>query len=196
MLDYGAGLWRMYARPADFSAAIETLAQTTFKRPLSEQCQESFELEPDEALQLAETAGANASGGRFRFVVLMDRIDDDLKNLIAYVNANSEFAVLGVELEFYRYDASMIVMPRLYGAETESRSNSSTARIRDDAFFEQAAARHSPEGVAALGELYIFSSSLTTTSVGGGVPPARSTPDSSQSTRDLCIRSILMGGSS
>lgn len=167
MLDYGAGLWRAYARPGDFTTALEALAQATFKRSLAEQCQDHFEIDQDEAARLGEIAAVNASAGRFRFVVLMDRIDDDLKNLIAYVNANSQFAVLGVELEFYRYDTSMIVMPRLYGAETESRSNASPVRIRDDAFFQQAAERQGPESVAVLRDLYAFSSSLATT-VGWG----------------------------
>jgi hypothetical protein len=59
----------------------------------------------------------NAAAGRFWFVVLMDRLDDRLRDLISFVNANSRFKILGVELNLYQDGDMEILIPTLYGAE-------------------------------------------------------------------------------
>ena len=46
----------------------------------------------------------NLRAGNLKFVVLMDSLDDRLKELIAYVNLKSQFDIYGVELELYEYE--------------------------------------------------------------------------------------------
>lgn len=155
VLDYGASLWRTYQQSAGFKAKLSELAEATLKRNLLKQLQDFFEIESDDADQLLDAVAENVRRGRFRFVVLMDHIDDHLKDLLSFLNTNSQFAIFGVELEFYRMDESTIAIPRLCGAT--SQTSSPVTRVRDDAFFKQAEELAQPDVVAALKDLYDFS---------------------------------------
>ena len=55
--------------------------------------------------------------GNFKFVVLMDHLPLQLKELIVFLNNNSEFTIYAVELEFYKHQNFEILIPKLYGAE-------------------------------------------------------------------------------
>jgi len=158
VLDYGAGLWRSYRSVPEFLSRLEEAARKAPKRPLREEIQAQFDLEGDDVDQVLARAAENVLAGRFRFVVLMDQMDEDLKNLISFVNANSEFSVFGVELEFYGLGDATLAIPRLYGAETtRTTGTTAAATVRDEAFFEQAEKRLSGQYVSALRELYEFS---------------------------------------
>ena len=108
MLDYGAAVW---SAP---KSIIERANETDWRTRLLE-----F-LENDEEAVTAhlEALEQNAIAGRFRFVVLMDRLDDRLKTLISFVNEHSAFKVLGVELDFYQHAGFEIIIPKLFGAES------------------------------------------------------------------------------
>lgn len=54
-------------------------------------------VDQDGELYLIET---KLEAGSFRFVVLMDRLEPRLKDLIAFINRNCRFDVFGVELDF------------------------------------------------------------------------------------------------
>jgi hypothetical protein len=96
----------------------------------------------------------NVVEGRFRFVVLMDHVDERLKDLIAYVNAHSVFEILGVALDFYAEGDLHILIPTLHGAEAKRQAvaSSSHGRRRWDApaFFADAGSRLTPEQLAAV----------------------------------------------
>jgi hypothetical protein len=159
VLDYGAGLWMDYRHGSDFLMKLEDNALRTLKRSAREAIEKEFELNAEETNRLLANAAQNIVDGRFGFVVLMDQIDENLKNLITFVNANSEFTVYGIELDFYGIDEqSTLAIPRLHGAETPKNIPSkSHARIADEAFFQQATDTASPEVVSALRALYQFS---------------------------------------
>ncbi len=106
-LDYGAALW------ASSETLIQQLNGSEWRTRLTE-----F-LGGDEAVTATHLAAVqqNAAMGRFWFVVLMDRLDDRLRDLISFVNANSRFKILGVELNLYQDGDLEILIPTLYGAE-------------------------------------------------------------------------------
>jgi hypothetical protein len=106
-LDYGAALW------ASSEALLQRLSGTEWRTRLTD-----F-LGGDEAATATHLAAVqqNAAAGRFWFVVLMDRLDDRLRELISFVNANSRFKILGVELNLYQDGELEILIPTLYGAE-------------------------------------------------------------------------------
>lgn len=122
VLDYGASIWRSYRNPGEFLAELEPRADAMFEKSVRIQIREFFGVDVEEADDLLSVMGQNVEAGQLRFVVLMDQIDDRLKDLIAFVNANSRFALFGVELEFYRDGDSVIVIPRLHGAESKGAS--------------------------------------------------------------------------
>jgi hypothetical protein len=86
---------------------------------LNEKLQDYFGLSEDELTELLDSAKKNLSDGVLHFVVLMDSIDDRLKDLIIYINQNSEFDIYAVELEYYKHETYEIIIPKLYGAEVK-----------------------------------------------------------------------------
>jgi hypothetical protein len=68
----------------------------------------------------------NLNGGNFKFVVLMDTMHDQLKDLILYMNQNSKFDIYGVEVEYYKHEEYEIIIPKLFGAEVKKDVASKT----------------------------------------------------------------------
>jgi hypothetical protein len=156
VLECGAGLWMDYRHRSDFLVKLEGNAARALQCGARQSIEKKFELNREETDRLLTTAAQTIIDGRFNFIVLMDHIDDHLKNLITFVNANTVFTMYGVDLEVYGIDEeSTLAIPRLYGAETpRNTARESGGPITDDAFFEQATNTVSPEIVTALRALY------------------------------------------
>lgn len=116
-LDYGASLWR---HATDFDAFIETLDKHTskqFNQTFSKKFAEFFEL--DDVTDALITMRDNLNSGSIKFVILMDSLHSQLKDLIVYVNQNSQFDIYAVELEYYQHDEFEIIIPKLFGDEVK-----------------------------------------------------------------------------
>lgn len=115
-LDYGASLWRH----ADFNDLVSTFDQTAekqWKMPFRDKLAEFFSFEAAGTDLLIDAMRRNLSDGKLKFVVLMDELEDRLKDLITYVNENSQFDIYAVQIEYYRHEEYEIVIPKLYGTE-------------------------------------------------------------------------------
>lgn len=160
VLDYGAALWKAYSDPDAFITRLDALMEERMGRGLVPRLKEHYGLESEAAADFVEGLKRAVASGEFRFVVLMDTVDDRLKDLIAYVNANSSFDLLGVGLDFYRQDDLDILIPTLHGAETKKQTTSSASGRRtwdEQSFFADASSRLSREHVQALKELHEWS---------------------------------------
>lgn len=64
----------------------------------------------------------------------MDAIDDRLKDLIVYINQNSQFDIYAVQMEYYKFEKYEtkyeIMIPKLFGVEVKKSMASSPARQR------------------------------------------------------------------
>lgn len=118
-LDYGAALWKHAGDFSEFLAILDQHARKTWEKSLNEKLGEYFTLDEAETSRLLDIVRENLDDGILRFVVLMDRIDGRLKDLVLYVNQNSQFDVYAVQLECYRYEENEIVIPRVYGTEVK-----------------------------------------------------------------------------
>jgi len=127
MLDYGASLWRN-TEFEQLHSALNRAALDNWKLPFREKAGKFFSLGDDDLDRLIETMRQNLVDGNLKFVVLMDKLDERLKDLIAYVNENSDFAIYAVEIEFYKHQEYEIVIPKLYGAEIPKNPNSRPSR--------------------------------------------------------------------
>lgn len=116
-LDYGASLWR---HSTDFEAFIEQLNRHTnkqFGKDFKDAFADFYGIEdPSEAFA---TTASNLNSGNIKFVVLMDKLHNRLKDLIVYINQNSHFDIYAVEVEYYKHEDFEIIIPKLYGAEVK-----------------------------------------------------------------------------
>ncbi len=127
VLDYGAALWKHSSDYNTFYSILDANVQKTFKIPLEQKIQEYFGASSDETNQLLDTIHNNLIDGILHFIILMDSLDERLKDLILYINQNSEFDIYAVELEYYKHDNQEIIIPKIYGAEV--RKDLSTKKI-------------------------------------------------------------------
>ena len=124
-LDYGASLWKHFTDFANFILLIDRHAQAEWAMSFREKVKESFKLEDLQVESLVERMRQNLQDGNLKFVVLMDSMDERLKELITYINQKSSFDIYGVELELYEYEEYKIVIPKLYGVEGKKDSQPS-----------------------------------------------------------------------
>ncbi len=150
MLDYGAALWET---PAQLIAKAEDTGWRTRLLEFLGNDEESVAAHR-EAIQ------RNAAAGKFWFVVLMDQLDERLRQLIAFVNTNSRFKVLGVQLDFYRHDDFEIIIPNLYGAEIANEAELSAKPAfqrkvwNEEAFFAASEKKVGPRFAAEMRAFY------------------------------------------
>lgn len=123
ILDYGASISGNPDRLEDFKQAIEDKIFTHFNLPFNDKLSQFFELSKEDSQSLIDRFHQNLFDGKFRFVVLMDGIEQRLKDLISFLNRNSSFDLYGVELEFYKYEDYEITIPKLFGAEVKKDVN-------------------------------------------------------------------------
>lgn len=125
VLDYGASLWRHSLDFSEFISILDSKAQRAFNMPFEEKLQEFFTIDLVQTEQLLTNVQKNLNSGNFKFVVLMDKLHDRLRDLIIYMNSNSNFDIYAVELEYYRHKDFEIIIPHLYGAEVKKEIKSS-----------------------------------------------------------------------
>lgn len=140
-LDYGASLWKNTTNADEFISALDSYTQKTFQESFADKYAEFFGL--DNATTNIEAIIANLNEGNIKFVVLMDKLHDALKNLILYVNQNSKFDIYAVELEYYKHAEFEIMIPKLFGDEvkkdvvTKSKSSSEPWEVATNAEFNE-----------------------------------------------------------
>ena len=140
-LDYGASLWKHSGDASSLLIALDEAIQNQFNTSLDGKLTEFFEVEDAEYIKTA--LATNVANGNIKFVILMDRVDDRLKDLVTYVNQNSKFDIYAVDLEYYKHDKFEIIIPKLYGSEVKKEivsSKSATDNRRkwdEQSYFDQ-----------------------------------------------------------
>ena len=151
VLDYGAALWAHKEEFSKFPEIVEEEIQNKFKLSFEEKAKEFFEIQDELIDGLKSSIQNNLKDGKLKFIILMDSIDDGLKNLIRYVNQNSKFDIYGVQFEFYKIDNYEIVVPRLFGTEVKKDLSIRPTKISwdENLFFKELAKRGEKESNTA-----------------------------------------------
>ena len=128
-----AELFRDYS---EIERVIDQVVSQKFGMGFRQKLGDFFGMNEEQVGSLLSRFESDLSSGRFTFIVLMDHLHDQLKDLIAFINANSRFLLLGCEIEFYRYDEVDVLIPKLYrlgfrGALTIEREIRGPRQIRD-----------------------------------------------------------------
>jgi hypothetical protein len=140
VLDYGAALWRHSSDFNEFRADLSEQVQRQWGTSLEDQVAARFSTDETGTEALLSAMKECLEHGKFAFMVLMDQVDDRLRDLISYVNTNSNFQVYAVELEYYQHDSYEILMPHVYGAEVktpDSETKVSFVEWTEERFFDE-----------------------------------------------------------
>jgi hypothetical protein len=118
----------------EFINILNTETRTKFNMAFDEKIKDFFNLSNEEIELTREAMRNNLNEGNIKFVVLMDSIDERLKDLILYVNQNSQFDVYAVQLEYYKFEDYEIMIPKMFGVEVKKniRAGSSSQRRKWD----------------------------------------------------------------
>ena len=152
VLDYGAALWKAGADPDDVLARLDRDSGGVRGKVES-----TFGVSSAEADDVLDAIRRNLRDGTFRFVVVMDQIDERLQTLLAYVNQSSTFDLFGVELDLYHLADLDVVIPRLYGAGARKAVGTPAADKRvwtEEDFFPALAVAHGPATEAVARALH------------------------------------------
>lgn len=145
VLDYGAALWRSSVDSFEFLEQLSAASQQLFGKTMKEKASEFFGIDEQATDELLDGVRQNLGSASFKFVVLMDKLEKRLKDLIIFLNQNSQFDVFAVELEYYKKEQFEIIIPKIHGAEVKKEVRSvrdnGTRQYRkwDDASFIQQA---------------------------------------------------------
>jgi len=117
-LDYGASLWR-HSDYNEFISKINNEINKKFSVSLEEKLKEFFDIDDEQVVLALETIGRNLQQGNIKFVILMDAIEDRLKDLRVYISQNSQFDIYAVQMEYYKFEKYEIMIPKLFGVEVK-----------------------------------------------------------------------------
>ncbi len=153
VLDYGASLWKFYEDPDDFVQKLDQRVRDKTGTGLVEKLENSF----GNSEEILSNIKQNLSDGTFKFVILMDKVHSHLKDLILFINQNSQFSIYAVELEYYTHEDYEILIPHVFGAEIKKKIVSISERKKwdEESFFN--AAKMTPGAYDAIKKLYDFS---------------------------------------
>ena len=169
VLDYGAALW---AQPPEFEDLLRSLDCDATRREVENVLPRLARfLRSDEALA-TERLGLDRNNlieGRFTAVILMDRLEPRLRNLIQFMNQSSQFQILAVELDYYRHDQTEIVVPRIFGGERRSLKQPIVrGKWNEQTFFEDLIQRVTSEQAVAIKSFFAFCKELAPIKWGSG----------------------------
>jgi len=160
-LDYGAALWKHAQDFNEFLGILDEHTQRVFGLRTTEKIKEFFSLADDDVVQVIDRARSNLNGGIFHFVILMDKLEDRLKDLVLYVNQNSQFDIYAVELEYYKHGSYEIIIPKIFGAEVKKdiavQTNSLRKQWTLEQVLEDAKQKYNMEEYTAFKKIYDFS---------------------------------------
>jgi hypothetical protein len=117
-----ASLWKEFSEVETFISVLDERVRSKWNMEFREKAKEFFGLNNDECDEMVKAMRHNLKDGNLKFVVVMDTMDERLKDLISYVNQKSSFKIYGVELEYYKHEDYEIVIPKLFGAEVNPQS--------------------------------------------------------------------------
>jgi len=160
-LDYGASLWR-HSNFDEFIAKINNEINNKFKISFEKKAKDFFGIDDEQVALAIDSIKQNLQNGNIKFVILMDSVEDRLKDLIVYVNQNSQFDIYAVQLEYYKFEKYEIMIPKLFGVEVKKSIASNVAgsprkKWDEQSFFEEAKKILSVSDVEPISDLYNFS---------------------------------------
>ena len=157
-LDYGASLWKSSVDFSDFLTQIDGYMLKKEGIACIEKIKSFYEIETTD--EILEKIKDNLNRGNFKFIILMDHLDNRLKDLVLFINQNSNFNIYAVEFDYYKYEDMEIIIPKLYGAEVKKSIASAKSEGRrswdEITFWEDAKNKLTDDQLHMFRKLYDF----------------------------------------
>lgn len=146
---YASSLWR--TKLDEFEHAVSARLGGALSKAVAELAGEEW----DETAFRANL-GRTLADGRFRLVIAVDTITDELKRTVEYLNEHTigEVEVVALEIGYLRDGGVEIVVPKTYGTEAVRAKQAGRAPVGEPELFGALEAGCSTEGVAAVRRLY------------------------------------------
>ncbi len=151
---YAAGLWKMSYE--GFDQAFAAKHGAPLARAMADLDPEAWD-EENFRLNVAD----NLARGRFRLIIAVDKITDELRQIVLYLNQHTvaEVQFMALELGYIADEGVEIVLPTTYGEESIQEKVATEAQTRkwnEASMFEALAARCTPPVVQVMRALYDF----------------------------------------
>lgn len=128
VLNYGASLWASSMGSVQFLEDLDESCIDLFKKPFMELARDAFTLDDTGLEAFKDSLNKNWDDGVFKFIVYMDKVSDDIKNLVIYINKRSRFDIYLVGVDYYSKDGIEIIIPKLYGVPDRKEVEPRTSR--------------------------------------------------------------------
>jgi hypothetical protein len=140
---YASGLWGLTYEAFDSAFAARAGA------PLAERVA-ALGAEPWDEEAFRAAVAANLAAGRFRLVIAVDAITEELKRIVRYLNTHTDSAlqVLALELSYVADEGVEILLLATYGAETAASKPAAGRKWDVDSVFDRLASFCSPAAIA------------------------------------------------
>lgn len=152
VLAYASALWQLSYE--EFDAAFAAKAGVSLTQRLA-----AMEEEWDEEVFRANLSD-NLERGRFRLVIVVDQITEELKRIILYLNQHTtaDMQIVALELGYIADDGVELLIPAVYGTESvQIKQAKSAGQILDaEAVLEALERLCTPAGIHAARRLYEF----------------------------------------
>lgn len=115
LLEYAAYLSQM--SELKFTDNFDKLSE----KPLYESVREHSSIEFNE-LEFRKALDRNLREGRFHLIVAVDHINEELREIVLYLNKHSDCVVAALELEYFRDGEKEILVPKISGGPDEKEA--------------------------------------------------------------------------
>jgi hypothetical protein len=149
ILEYASYLWKMRYEEVD-----EKINQMTGKT-LADLMRESIAGDWDEEL-FRNNVSSNLENGSFMLVIVVDEINEELNQIIRYINecSKSTFSLHALEMNRFQSNNLEILVPHLHGNSTKAAITGQKQSWNEERFLKAVAERNPPTNANIAKELY------------------------------------------
>jgi hypothetical protein len=156
VLEYGASLWNMSYEELD------SIIKNLQKKPLAELISEQIN-DPtwDEEL-FRQNITQNLANGNFVLMIVVDLINDDLSNIIKFINSagTPAFSLAALEMQKYQHEGTEMLVPHVFGTVTRNREQKKNRTYDEKSFLEEARQNNSYELNEVVKDFYFWSKNI------------------------------------
>ncbi len=132
VMDYASAIWAEYKNFEEFEKKIKERTGLQNLQEFIEKNNPFSDIEDNDIEQIVQKVKQNIQTGNFKFVIVMDKLDEKLTNIIDFLNSKSSFSIYAVTFDYYKPEGFEIIIPNVYGRESEKASTIKSTSVRNN----------------------------------------------------------------